>query len=171
VRCRAYDILPPHIFNLKIGVTLQDINQNKRLKNLKSKFQYKLLNLEIKEIHSQINFFKRKIEKIENILYNKIPKVIIDNFISSNDNRFSNYSSNIKVRLVDKFNKIRPTQNSIVEDFNKIDRSKWLVNLSSVDIPETVSNILCVCELRGKICVTYQFKRQEGKIGHDSKFC
>jgi len=124
VRCRAFDILPPHIFYLKIGVTLHDTNQNKKLNNLKSNFQYKLLNLEIKEIHSQINFLKRKIENIEIILYNNISKVIIDNFISSNDNRFINYSNNIMYRLIEKFNKIRLTQNSLVKDFNKIDRSK-----------------------------------------------
>jgi len=113
-----------------------------KLNNMKSNYQHKLLNLEIKEAHTQINYLKWKIENIEKSLYSKILKVIVDNFVSSNNNRFSYFSRKVKDTLVNKFNKIRPSQNSIVEDFINIDKSKWLVNLNGKDIPDSITNIL-----------------------------
>jgi len=83
IRCRSYDIVPPHIYNLKISITLHDFHRNKKLKNLKNNFQLKLLNLEIKEVHSRVNSLKLRIENIKKQLRLKLPNDLVENFISS----------------------------------------------------------------------------------------
>jgi len=124
IRCRAYDIVPPHIYNLKFTIALKDLHRNRKLNNLKKNFQFKLLNLEIKEVHSRMNFLRLKIENIEKLLHLKLPSNLVENFVSSNYNRFNNYNKKVIMKLANKFNKIRAVQNSRVTDIFNIDKSK-----------------------------------------------
>jgi len=116
IRCRSYDIVPPHIYNLKISITLNDLHRNRKLNNLKKNFQSKLLNLEIKEVHSRMQSLKLKIKNIEKLLYLKLPNNMVENFISSNHNRVNNYNRKVMIKLANKFNKIRAVQNSRITE-------------------------------------------------------
>jgi len=88
IRCRSHDIVPSHIYNLRVAISFNDFHRNKKFNNLRRNFQLRLLNLEIKEVHSRINGLKMKIENIEKLLRLKLPSDLVENFISSNYNKF-----------------------------------------------------------------------------------
>jgi len=149
IRCRSYDIVPPHIYNLKISITLNNLHRNRKFNNLKKDFQFKLLNLEIREVHGRMNFLKLKIQNLEKLLHLKLPNDLVENFTSSNYNRFNNYNRKVVLKLKNKFNRIRAIQNSRVTDIFNTDKSKWITNLCSIDIPESVMNVLSLGEKFG----------------------
>jgi len=65
LKCRQYDVLPPHIYNIKFTTNIKNFQLNKKSHNLKKSYQRRLLNLEISDIHSEIMSLKRKIQDIE----------------------------------------------------------------------------------------------------------
>jgi len=142
IKCRSHDVLPVHIIYKKWSITLRDYRLNRRLSNIKNDFHWKLLNLEIKDIHSQINFVKKRMVKIEDKLRSRIPKEIMANFIDSNYRRMRTHEWNIKTKLIKKFNRLISEQNSDLESFSSMDRSKWIVNKSSMAIPDDILNFL-----------------------------
>jgi len=146
IRCRSFDVVPPHIYNLKFNVTLKDFQLDRKYYNLKKNFQKKLLNLEIKDIHSQINYLMLKVENIEKFLSSRLPCDLLKRFFESNCNRFQKYNREIKEKLVNKFNKIRSYQNTYYNNFFNMDKSKWIINYSSKEIPDYVKNILSLGE-------------------------
>jgi len=74
--------------------------------------------------------------KIEDKLRSRIPKEIIVNFIDSNYRRMRTHEGNVKTKLIKKFNQLICDQNSELESFLNMDRSKWIVNKSSKVIPD-----------------------------------
>jgi len=54
----------------------------------------------------------------------------------------NNYNHEIKIKLINKFNRIRTQQNSFYNNFFNIDMSKWIINSCSKKIPEHVMKIL-----------------------------
>jgi len=142
IRCRSFDVVPQHIYNMKFAATIQDRRLNTKYRKLKTDFQRRLLNLEIKNIHSQLRFLIRRLEGIEEFLRAKLPTDLLKNFFESNKNRIQNYNHEIKIKLINKFNKIRTQQSSFYNNFFKMDMSKWVMNVSSRKIPEHVMSIL-----------------------------
>jgi len=131
---------------MKFNVTLKDFHLNKKFYSLKENFQRKLLNLEIKDIHSQINYLMSRLESIEKSLNSKLPSDLLKRFFESNHNRCLKYNSEIKEKLINKFNRLRSYQNLRYNNFFDMDRSKWIINNSSKEIPDYVSNILSLGE-------------------------
>jgi len=142
IRCRSFDVVPQHIYKMKFSAMIQDIRLNAKYRNLKTNFQRKLLNLEIKNIHSQLRFLMRKLERVEEFLDAKLPTDLLTNFFESNKNRIQNYNNEIKMKLINKFDRIRTQQNSFYDNFFKIDMSKWVINVCSKKIPEHVIKIV-----------------------------
>jgi len=64
------------------------------------------------------------------------------NFIDSNYRKMRTHEMNIKTKLIKKFNQLIGDQNSGLESFLNMDRSKWIVNKSSSVIPEDILNFL-----------------------------
>jgi len=87
-----------------------------------------------------------RLESIEKILNSKLPSDLLKRFFESNHNRFLKYNREIKGKLVNKFNRLRSYQNLRYNIFFKMDRSKWIINYSSKEIPDYVSNILSLGE-------------------------
>jgi len=145
IRCRSRDLLPPHIYNLKFKVTLKDFRTNRKYLSLKEQFQKRLLNLEISDIHSKIDFLMFKLENIERSLSSKLPRDVLNNFYESNNNRIHKYNRKINNTLVNKFNTLKSYQeNNQVNLF--IDNSKWIVNNCSKVIPEHIMDFLSLGE-------------------------
>jgi len=142
IKCRQFDVLPSHIYNIKFSATVRSFQVNRKCSNLKKSFQRKLLNLEIKDIHNQIKYLKSKIERMEEYLDSKLPSDILSNFYESNNNKINRHSNKVKTKLINKFNKIKGLQNEALNNFCKMDKSKWIINNSSKMIPDYVMNIL-----------------------------
>jgi len=124
---------------------LKDYQINRKYYNLKKNVHKKLLNLEIKDIHSQINFLSLKLEGIEEFLCSKIPNDVLKSFFESNHNRFLKYRRNVIEKLVKKFNNIKSHQN-IYNNYFNMDKSKWIINYSSKEVPNFVNNTLSLGE-------------------------
>jgi len=142
LKCRQHDILPPHIYNIKFTTYLGNYQLNRKGLNLKSMYQRRLLNLEIKDIHSHISFLNKKIEVIESRIKSKLPDVIWKDFCISNNNKFKRCSSDYRNKLIKKFNNINGLQNESLYKFLNTDKSKWIVNESNIKIPENIMNFL-----------------------------
>jgi len=67
-KCISSDVLSQHIYNMKFSVIIRNAQLSNKYARLKKCYQRRLLNLEIKDIHGQINYLTIKIEKIEEIL-------------------------------------------------------------------------------------------------------
>jgi len=104
------------------------------------------LNLEIKDVHSQIRFINKKLEAIERFLNLKIPHDLIRNFYGSNNNKIKRHSLEVKKKLTNKFSKINRLQNETLNKFLNIDKSKWIINESNVNIPDNILNVLSLGE-------------------------
>jgi len=81
IKCRQFDVLPPHIYNIKFVASLRSIQHNRKYANLKKNYQRRLLNLEIKDIHSQINYLRAKIEGMERYVKSKLPESLLKKFL------------------------------------------------------------------------------------------
>jgi len=83
-----------------------------------------------------------KIEGIEKYLRSKLPIELLRNFFESNRNRIINYNNEIKIKLINKFNKTKWYQNNSYNNFFNMDKSKWIINNCSKAIPGYVTNTL-----------------------------
>jgi len=120
IKCRSSDLLPQHIYNMKFSVIIRNAQLNNKYARLKKCYQRRLLNLEIKDIHGQINYLSTKIEKIEEILRSKLPVDLLKNFFESNRNKINKYDNEMKMKLENKFNKIQTLQNIRFNNFFNI---------------------------------------------------
>jgi len=125
IRCRSYDLLPPHIHNWRFNVSLKDFRVNRRFCRLKNEYQRKLLNLEIKDIHCKINYLISKVVNIEIYLRAGLPVDLLKNFYDSNNNKFRYYNSRVSAQLKNKFDKINSVQSFDYKNFFNTDNSKW----------------------------------------------
>jgi len=131
-----------NIYNMKFSVIIRNAQLSNKYARLKKCYQRRLLNLKIKDIHGQINYLTIKIEKIEEILRSKLPVDLLKNFFESNGNKINKYDNEMKMKLENKFNKIKILQNNRFNNFFNIDKSKWIVNNTNKVIPEYVMNVL-----------------------------
>jgi len=79
---------------------------------------------------------------MEGYLNLKLPSDLLRNFYESNNNKINRRSSKVKTKLINKFNKIKGFQNEALNNFCKMNKSKWIINNSSRTIPDHVMNIL-----------------------------
>jgi len=142
LKCRQFDVLPPHIYNIRFSVTIRNVQLSKKSYDLKRNYQRILLNLEIRDMHSQIMVVDNKIENIERFLNSKLPLDTLRKFFEFNSNRLSRHYFNVKGKLINKLNKINRIQNEAFNDFLNIDKSKWIINLSNSKIPENINSML-----------------------------
>jgi len=87
LKCRQFDVLPPHIHNIKFYATIRHNQLNKKLHHLKKKYQRGLLNHEIRDIHSQLKVVNKGIESIERFLNRTLPSDLLNSFYESNINK------------------------------------------------------------------------------------
>jgi len=146
IRCRSCELLPPHIYNLRIKVFFRDIRASRRFINSKNEFLRKILNLEIKDIHFEISHLLSRLNNIEKSLSCLLPADILSNFYDSNINRIRKYNTNSKLKSIMKFNKIKMSQNTEYNNFFKFDNSKWVVNNCNKIIPDSVKKFLSLGE-------------------------
>jgi len=109
----------------------------------------RLLNLEIKDIHSQISKLRQEAWRIEEDLRSKIPAHRLNNFFESNINKINNCKFKTKVNLKNKFNRLKSRQLDSYKKFLEFDNSKWIINNCSIEIPENISRILSLGERFG----------------------
>jgi len=161
IRCRSCDLLPPHIYKLRINVSLKDFRVNRRYENSKNEFLRKLLNLEIKDIHVEFNHLMASLTNIEKTLSSMLPGDVLGNFYDSNSNRIRRYNLSSKRILIKKFNKIKLVQNTDYKNLFNFDNSKWVVNNYSKIIPEPVKKFV---SLGDKFALPLNVKDSKDKI-------
>jgi len=94
------------------------------------------------DVFREILRIRNTSDKEKRLIYIFIFTDLLTNFFESNKNRIQYYSHEIKIKLINKFNRIRTQQNSFYDNFFKIDMSKWVINSCSKKIPEHVMKIL-----------------------------
>jgi len=149
IKCRSSDVLPPHIYNMRFTASIHNAQLNRRYVNLKRSYQMRLLNIEIKDIHSQISRLKHEITRIEVWLRSKLPIELLNNFFDSNKNKINNFNLKTKVKLIKKFNMLKYRQDNSYKKFFEFDNTKWIINNCSTQIPKNISRILSLGESFG----------------------
>lgn len=67
---------------------------------------------------------------------------VLVKFYKLNINKINNNTKNVKLKLMDKFNRMMAKQNAYYTSFSNIDHSKWILNMSNRQLPESVTKIL-----------------------------
>jgi len=158
LKCRQFDVLPPHIYNIRFSATIRNSQLSKKSYDLKRNYQRRLLNLEIRDMHSQIKVVDNIIKNIERFLNSKLPLDTLSRFFELNSNRLSRHNFNVKGKLINKLNKINGLQNEDFNNFLNIDKSKWIINQSNSKIPD---NIIGLLGLGDKFALPINIKDQD----------
>src|SRR5580765_4521485 len=157
LRCRKYDLMPPHIKNLKLSIKFHSNNAKRKLNNIIKHNRLKLLNLEIK-------FLRSKIISVEKSLLNCLPHDLVQQFFELSKQRFKTFKYNKKNNAINKFNHLKRTHdNECINFFNNIDNSKWLVNASNLKLPDIITNIL---SLGGQFALPLQQSNKNDRVNY-----
>lgn len=140
-------MIPTHINKLKISVSFHRNSIKRKFDKFKKANQYKLLNFEIEDQHINLNYLYKKIKNIEERrrLFECLPYDLVTTFFELNRHRLISFDYSTKNNSIKKFNNLKQFETKIQHlftSFFNIDRSKWFVNISSKDIPDTVSDLL-----------------------------
>lgn len=150
-KCKKFSTLPRthmHTFsNVLQGVHPALID------GLQEKLQRIVLNCKIKSCYIYINSKNRKLLSLMRILNTYVAEDIYEDFAEQLEYNSQNLCNKYKREYVDKFEKIT---NSAHADYRNEFKppDKWLKNLSDVQIPKNVANILALGE---KFCVKPEF--------------
>ena len=80
VRCRKFDLLPPHINNLKIHLQLYSNSVNKKFCKKFMSFRFNILSFEIRDMNFNLNFLLKSVRSIELRLTEMLPSDLINRF-------------------------------------------------------------------------------------------
>lgn len=142
IKCRRFDVLPSHIFNLRFHLSFTSNSVIHNFNTLKKRYQKTILNLEINDINCNLSFWLHQVNSIETQLQLTLPTSLITNFYNLNTIKITKYERQTKIHLIDKFNFILNKNNKLRNVFSNTDRNKWIVNISNERIPEYVLNVL-----------------------------
>lgn len=142
LRCRKFDVLPPHIVNIRFYIRFHSNKVNRKFSNFRKRSQLMILNLEIRDINYNLKYLRTKIRTIEERICSSLPEELTLDFFDCNNYKFNKYNHEIKNKLIKKFNDLLRERNIEYNSFFNIDKSKWLVNVSKKQIPDTVISIL-----------------------------
>jgi len=142
IRCRRHDLIPTHINKLKISVAFHSNSIKRKFDRFKKANQYRLLNFEIEDQNINLNYLYKKIKDIEERLFECLPQDLVTTFFELNRRRLTSFDYSIKNNSINKFNNLTQKHNTCLHPFSNIDKSMWFVNISSKDIPDTISDLL-----------------------------
>ncbi|GAB1861615.1 hypothetical protein CAJAP_02694 [Camponotus japonicus] len=140
LQCR-FDLIPSHINKLKINITFYSSSVNRTFEKIMKKYRYTLLNLEIKDLNFNLNYLRANVARIERGLMECLPRDLLLRFFKLNERKFLKINK-IKSNLIKKFKNLTVKYDTALNPFNNIDNTGWLINISSKNIPDRVSELL-----------------------------
>lgn len=133
--CRHLNITPTHLKN-----SIKHINDFFILKNTRAEaekiqhnFLSKLLNVEIKESHTNIKLTKLEIKNAERVLRNTIDETEISRFIKEQWRRYEKIKQNTKVTHSSKLQKLKSEK---FEKFKFQFNENWFINFTDTIFPK-----------------------------------
>jgi len=161
VRCRRYDVLPPHIQYLRYTTHFFSRVAKRKFDNLKKRNQKTILNLEIRDINNHLKYLKSRIIKIEELLKSKLPINVVTDFFKFSNNKINAFNLSLKTKSIAKFDNIICKQNINLNPFYNINTDKWLVNLSNKQIPKFAQDILSLGE---RFCLPLDLQNKKDRL-------
>jgi hypothetical protein len=136
-KCKKDDVTPRFIRDKSsiFDSLYQQLDDNSFLEqvdNLKSDFQKKFLNLEIRLCYDKIRKINKKVEVTQFEIFRRIPLEIFNGFIQSQDKKYDKIFKSDSEYLGNKFNKLNNQQNVVSQEILNED---WFVNLTETVIP------------------------------------
>lgn len=137
-KCKEHDIIPHHIsrsVSFSSYINISNIPRNK-IETIFKNSCYDILKLEIKQSYQSLN----KVFSILNHHWNKLKNILrsdlYNGLIKIHMNDYQKYYAKNRQRIINKF------QNIIKEKTNFIIDKNYMINLSDLDIPEDIANVL-----------------------------
>lgn len=131
-------MIPTHINKLKISVSFHSNSIKRKFDKFKKANQYKLLNFEIEDQHINLNYLYNKIKNIEERLFECLPYDLVTTFFELNRHRLISFDYSTKNNSI---NNLKRKYNTCLHPFSILIDLRF-VNISSKDIPDTVSDLL-----------------------------
>ncbi|XP_075157638.1 uncharacterized protein LOC142230905 [Haematobia irritans] len=130
-QCRRFGILPSHISNSTKNIKALFKLQKTKTEAEKAEynFQCKILNIEIKETHTNIRTTKKDLEKIEKEMGNTLNETELTEFKKNQWNRYRHIKQKTKSTHTSKLERLRSNQ------FNKLGfkyNNDWFINNTDV---------------------------------------
>lgn len=141
LRCRRYDVLPPHIERMRFTFGFRSRTVTHKYIVYNEGYKRKLLKLEIKDANVNLHFLKKKIANTEDELLLLMPKEFVERFFLFNKEKIMTHRKRIKFKIIKKFEKIMYKYKA-VNPLVQIVKDKWIINISNKVIPENVLNVL-----------------------------
>ena len=98
--------------------------------------------MEINDLNFNLKFLKSKIMFVENRLLDRLPRYVVNQFFELSKQRLVNFNYKKKKNAISKFNHLKLKHDSHFDPFANIDNSKWLVNISNIELPKHVKDFL-----------------------------
>lgn len=152
-------MIPLHIKHQKINIVFHSNNIKRKFNNFVSANQVKLLNFEIEDLHINLNYLRKKLTDIKSRLDERLPHDLLKKIFELNKYRIRSFNYKIKYNSINKFNNLTRKYNIDLNPFRNIDKSKWFVNISSKNIPDTVSDLLSLGD--GFAMPLHQFQKND----------
>ena len=151
IECRRNDVLPKKIFNLNSKFNEFSFHINfceRKFHHSLNKFKCSLLNLQIKDISNHINFLKNRVFTTRNELEKCLPQGIIIDLLKHQivlNNRFLNndrgHMKKLNSAILEQSSAQKQNLN-LHRVFEKEKNDPWFVNLTDVQVPDSVQDIL-----------------------------
>ena len=159
LNCRSQNYFPKNILNATTNIRKLHFYSNKskfHMNNMVNKFEHRLRNEEIKDIHYHLNYLNKKLESQKIELKKLLPSKVVNNIIDfqlrlqNNGNNSKEECLNTKLSSLKccqqiqynvQLNKHKENSNN-ESSKNKEYKDPWIVNYSDVQIPENVNDVL-----------------------------
>ena len=141
VSCRKFRVAPQFIEQEN-----KSLHNNYRLRQIKWRFNMKVVNVLISEAHRSINQLNNKHDRLVVNLLQLIPAEIVDEFVKREKIKNEKKSTEKKTIREKKLTSLVKKQRGGLTQLNNMDKSRknWIVNLTDREIPQAVLDTLAL---------------------------
>lgn len=141
LKCRTAN-LTPNFLKFKVNhITFNSAKYKKEFESKLNKFTSQSLNLLISDTIKDIKFIENQEIKLTEEAERILPNRIIQSFLALQRENIEKLEKKTKYKLKNKFEKL--TKNNL-ENHVQCNTEKWLTNLTDVEFPKEVLEILCL---------------------------
>ena len=198
IRCRKFDIIPKHLYNLHNtfkGFHFSKFSNQSKFVKQKNNFINQILNLEIDDLHFKLFQLQNELTMLSQFIYENFNVQHIEQFCYITTVKNERFLNNLKITHEKKFqlllknkSKVTPMVNNNLEktdhlnwypNYLQMNNDKWIKNLSTVNIPPNVEHILSLgpkfgyeknnLEEKDIFGIIKEFESQIGNIATDQK--
>lgn len=142
IKCKKLGLLPKHILNQCKGFEFKNIHISQTFSRITRNWKEQMLKLEIKDACIRIRRLNQSFVKVRFTVKNLVSAQHLQEIFSLMKYRSFKLSSYLRSKFCNKLNILKQSQNTVNKEFLNFDHTKWIKNLTSMDIDQDVLKFL-----------------------------